>query len=74
MKEIERQRERALKLDEINNRINDLDKEHDNMNRNIVFGNPLNSPEYQKRVIDFHDRKYLEDREKLERERKDNLN
>ena len=40
------------------------------MDRRIFLGNPLNSPDYQQRVIDYQDRKYLEAREELERERK----
>ena len=43
--------------------------EHDKIDRNIVFGNPLNDPGYQARMIEFQDRKYLEQREFLERER-----
>ena len=65
-KNMERDRQR---INEINNNLNQLDKEHDKMDRNIVFGNPLNDPGYQARVIDFQDRRYLEQRESLERER-----
>ena len=64
------QRERDLRrLNEINNNLNDLDRENNKVDRRIVFGNPLNDPGYQLRVIDFHDRKYMEQRESLERER-----
>ena len=70
LKEKERERERELQLYNINNQIKDLDRRHENMDRRIFLGNPLNSPDYQQRVIDYQDRKYLEAREELERERK----
>ncbi len=64
------QMERDLRrLNEINNNLNDLDRENNKVDRRIVFGNPLNDPGYQQRMIDFHDRKYMEQRESLERER-----
>ena len=70
LKEKEKERERELQLYNINNQIKDLDRRHENMDRRIFLGNPLNSPDYQQRVIDYQDRKYLEAREELERERK----
>ena len=65
-----KEREKELQLYNINNQIKDLDRNHENMDRRIFLGNPLNSPDYQQRVIDYQDRKYLEAREELERERK----
>ena len=63
---MERDRNR---INEINDNLKDLDNEHDKVDRRIVLGNPLNDPGYQARVIDHYDRKYLEQRESLERER-----
>jgi len=70
--EIERQKKLErdrCRVNEINNDLKDLDSEHDKVDRSIVFGNPLNDPGYQARMIDHYDRKYLEQRESLERER-----
>ena len=65
-KKMERDRNR---INEINDNLKDLDNEHDKVDRRIVLGNPLNDPGYQARMIDHYDRKYLEQRESLERER-----
>ena len=41
------------------------------MDRRIVFGNPLNDPGYQARIIDHYDKKYIESREDLEVKKKE---
>lgn len=61
--------QKKRKLDDINRRIENLDKEHKNMDREVVFGNPLNDPGYQMRVIESNERKYAESRAELERQR-----
>ena len=53
-------------LNQVNNRIEDLDKEHDKMDRRIVYGNPLNDPGYQERKIALKDKNYSKSREDLE--------
>ena len=65
-KEMERNRQR---INEINRNINNLDNEHNKMDRRIFHGNPLNDSGYQTRMIEFQDRKYLEQRQSLEKER-----
>ena len=40
------------------------------MDRRIFLNNPLNSEHYQRECIEFQDRRYLEAREELEKERK----
>ena len=68
---IKAQQERAKidRINNINNNLKNLESEHDKIDRSIVLGNPLNDPGYQARMIDHYDRKYLEQKESLERER-----
>ena len=70
--EIKRQQEResgASNLNKINDQLKRLESEHDKVDRRIFLGNPLNDPGYQARVIDSYDRKYIQQKESLERER-----
>ena len=70
--EIKRQQEResgASNLNKINDQLKRLESEHDKVDRRIFLGNPLNDPGYQARVIDNYDRKYIQQKESLERER-----
>ena len=47
-----------------------MDRRHNNMDRRIFLNNPLNNEHYQRECIEFQDRRYLEAREELEKERK----
>ena len=59
----------SWKLNEINNNLQNLDNEHNKLDRRIVYDNPLNDPGYQQRMIDHKDREYLEKKKSLEWER-----
>ena len=63
-------KKKKVQLYDLNNRIKDLDRRHNNMDRRIFLNNPLNSEDYQRRCIEFQDRRYQEAREELEKEKK----
>ena len=57
-------------LNNIENRMKDLESEHNKIDRTIHFGNPLNDPGYQQRKIDHYDYQYQKEKEHLEWEAK----
>ena len=69
-KKKENEEKKKVQLYDLNNRIKDLDRRHNNMDRRIFLNNPLNSEHYQRECIEYQDRRYLEAREELEKERK----